>query len=269
MVPGTWVCMGWDGSTCSECLPVVTCRFSGLCAPRSRATDLGQGPHLRRDVRADSLRAPAPRAREKTHRQKRKMTMCKKKHLHMVFYIAPASAQIPQNHTRLLGTYRWYVVEQLLQANSTARRNQPCTKEQSTDTYVRADESSTTQASRQSRREPHHVVKHINLHLAVSSKRKKKSKAAGSNKTTTYKQQQQQQQQQQLAGDARRVDLYFQPQYHMGSLKNQIYIKTNKPNIWRQKKKKKTFKARQGHIKHVCKISGSYLSKTVWTLIGL
>ena len=31
-------------------------------------------------------------------------------------------------------------------------------------------------------------------------------------------------------------------------------------------KKNHLKKARQGHIKHVCKISGVYLSKTAWTL---
>ena len=43
------------------------------------------GPHLRRGVRAGSLRAPEPRAREKTlDRKRKKMPMCKKTHLYMV-----------------------------------------------------------------------------------------------------------------------------------------------------------------------------------------
>ena len=40
--------------------------------PRARTTDLGQGPHLRRGVRAGFLLAPEPKARETTRRRKRK-----------------------------------------------------------------------------------------------------------------------------------------------------------------------------------------------------
>ena len=46
---------------------------------RARATDLGQGPNLRRGVRAGSLRATKPRAREKTRGRKRKKRRCAKK----------------------------------------------------------------------------------------------------------------------------------------------------------------------------------------------
>ena len=54
-----------------------------LWTPRARATDLGQGPNLRRGVRAGSLRATEPRAREKTRgRKSKKMPMCKKKHIY-------------------------------------------------------------------------------------------------------------------------------------------------------------------------------------------
>ena len=42
--------------------------------------------------------------------------------------------------------------------------------------------------------------------------------------------------------------------------------KTQKP---KQKKNNHSLKARQGHIQHVCKIAGSWLSKTAWTLIGV
>ena len=42
-----------------------------LWTPRARATDLGQGRHLRRGVRAGSLHAPEPRARETTLGRKR------------------------------------------------------------------------------------------------------------------------------------------------------------------------------------------------------
>ena len=34
----------------------------------------------------------------------------------------------------------------------------------------------------------------------------------------------------------------------------------------KKKRKPHSLTVRQGHIKHVCKNSGSYLSKTVWTL---
>ena len=73
----TWVCIDLDGSTCSECLSVVTCDFE----PPEHATDLVQGPHLRRGVRAGSLRAPEPRAREKTCGRKRKKCPCAEKHI--------------------------------------------------------------------------------------------------------------------------------------------------------------------------------------------
>ena len=55
-----------------------------LWTPRARATDLGQGPHLRRGVRAGSLCAPEPRAREKTRGRKRKSaeSRCAKKHIY-------------------------------------------------------------------------------------------------------------------------------------------------------------------------------------------
>ena len=47
---------------------------------------------------------------------------------------------------------------------------------------------------------------------------------------------------------------------NVGSLKTQISPKTTKTQISdekNKKQKKKSLKARQGHIKHVCKISGS------------
>ena len=55
---------------------------------------------------------------------------------------------------------------------------------------------------------------------------------------------------------------------NVGSLKTQMSPqKYQNPNIWRKKKTKKhAYKVRQGHIEHVCKISGSYLSKAAWTL---
>ena len=55
-----------------------------LRTPRTRATDLGRGPRLRRGVRAGSLRAPEPRAREKTRGRRRKKCRCAKKtHLYI------------------------------------------------------------------------------------------------------------------------------------------------------------------------------------------
>ena len=87
--------MRLDGSTCSECLPVVTCQFSRLRTPRVCATDLGQGPHLRRGARAGSLRAPEPRAREKTRGRKRKKWHVQKiTHLikHLYRYVGHVSA---------------------------------------------------------------------------------------------------------------------------------------------------------------------------------
>ena len=60
---------------------------------------------------------------------------------------------------------------------------------------------------------------------------------------------------------------------NVGSLKTQISEKKHKtPNIWRKKQINKqtiyihSLKARQGYIKHVCKISES---KTAWTFVGV
>ena len=76
----TWVYMGLDGFTCSESLPVGTWHFE----PRARATDLGQGPNLT-PLRAGSLRATEPRARDKTRARKRKkIRSAKKTHLYIV-----------------------------------------------------------------------------------------------------------------------------------------------------------------------------------------
>ena len=56
-----------------------------LWTPRARVTDLGQGPNLRRGVRAGSLRATEPRTREKTRARKRKKCRsAKTTHLYIV-----------------------------------------------------------------------------------------------------------------------------------------------------------------------------------------
>ena len=44
--------------------------------------DLGQGPHLRHGVRAGYLRAPEPRAREKTRGWKKKNDDVQKQHIY-------------------------------------------------------------------------------------------------------------------------------------------------------------------------------------------
>ena len=62
-----------------------------LWTPRARATDVGQGPHLRRGVPAGSLRAMEPRAREKPRDQKRKKCRCAlKTHLCKVIQGSPS-----------------------------------------------------------------------------------------------------------------------------------------------------------------------------------
>ena len=71
----TWVFMGLDGSTCSECLPVVTCDFE----PQSTCHGPQPGPALApwcsggfpACPRAESKRKEGPRPEEK------KMTMSK------------------------------------------------------------------------------------------------------------------------------------------------------------------------------------------------
>ena len=56
--------------------------------PRVRATDLGQGPNLRRGVRAGSLRATEPRAREKTRgRESKNCRSAKKTRLYIVICV--------------------------------------------------------------------------------------------------------------------------------------------------------------------------------------
>ena len=58
-----------------------------LRTPRARATDLGQGPHLRRGVRTVSQHAPDTRAREKTRGRKRTKYRCgQKTHLYILIY---------------------------------------------------------------------------------------------------------------------------------------------------------------------------------------
>ena len=51
---------------------------------------------------------------------------------------------------------------------------------------------------------------------------------------------------------------------NVGSLEIQITQKNKNPNIWRKKKKKR--KSQSRGQPNVCSISGSYLSKTAWTL---
>ena len=63
-----WVLMGLDGSMCSNASPWLLSTLT----PRACATDLGQGPHVRRGVRACSLRVQEPRAKEQTRGRKRK-----------------------------------------------------------------------------------------------------------------------------------------------------------------------------------------------------
>ena len=67
------------------------------------------------------------------------------------------------------------------------------------------------------------------------------------------------------------TNVFFFLSGNLGSLKTQISQKIQNPNIWRKKKENKNShsqKARQGHIKHVCKISGSISQKRRghWTL---
>ena len=58
----------FDGNIAFPLSPVFVVYYSSAVRPPqrgdARATDLGQGPHLRRGVRAGSLRAPEPRARD-------------------------------------------------------------------------------------------------------------------------------------------------------------------------------------------------------------
>ena len=76
----TWVCMGLDGSTCSESLPERTCHFE----PHSTCHGPWLGPKLACGVRTGSLRATEPRARGKTRGRKRKRCRrAKKTHIYI------------------------------------------------------------------------------------------------------------------------------------------------------------------------------------------
>ena len=66
--------------------------------PRTRATDLGQGPNLRRGVRAGSLRATESTAREKTRGWKRKKCRSAKTHLYIVIHTPEYLSQFPCVH---------------------------------------------------------------------------------------------------------------------------------------------------------------------------
>ena len=67
------------GSSSAESGPVITCQISRLGTPRARATEPDRDPHLRRGVQAGLLRAPQPRAREKTSCRKSNLCITPKK----------------------------------------------------------------------------------------------------------------------------------------------------------------------------------------------
>ena len=76
------LCVGLRGPGWLYVLGMPPRGYLRLKTPRPRATDLGQGPHLRRGVRAGSLCALEPRAREKTRGRKRKNAQVPKKHIY-------------------------------------------------------------------------------------------------------------------------------------------------------------------------------------------
>ena len=64
------------GPSSAESNPWITCQFPRLWTPGARATQPARDPILRRGVQAVPLRAPQPRAREKTHGRRRKACKC-------------------------------------------------------------------------------------------------------------------------------------------------------------------------------------------------
>ena len=87
-----------------------------LWTPRARATDLGQGPHLRYNVRASSLRAPEPRAREKTHDRKGKKCRCANKtNVYLTSNIPGTRYQVLLHRSKaaLYRTWSWWNVVEL------------------------------------------------------------------------------------------------------------------------------------------------------------
>ena len=70
----TWVCMGLDGSTCSEYLPVVTCDFE----PPEHVPWTSVRAHTCAMVFGRATCVPRSREHEKRHAAgRKKMTMCK------------------------------------------------------------------------------------------------------------------------------------------------------------------------------------------------
>ena len=71
------------GSSSPEGNPVITWHISRLWTPRERATEPARDPNSRRGVQAGPLRAPQPRARDKTHGRRKKACKCPKKETHI------------------------------------------------------------------------------------------------------------------------------------------------------------------------------------------
>ena len=84
--------MGLVGYGSVESDPVITCQLAQLCTPRARATEPGRGQKLAPSVPALALRAPQPRAREKTRGQKRKAGRCAKKVTFIHIHVCPRLA---------------------------------------------------------------------------------------------------------------------------------------------------------------------------------
>ena len=80
------LCVGLHGPGWLYVLGMTACRYLRLWTPRARATDLGQGPHLCRGVRA----GPLSIARETTGGWKRKECRCAKKRLYIVIQGSPS-----------------------------------------------------------------------------------------------------------------------------------------------------------------------------------
>ena len=67
--------------------PVKKSQLARLRTPRASATEPGWGQHLRRVVPAAPLRAPQPRAREKTRGRKRRACQCAKNCISCIYML--------------------------------------------------------------------------------------------------------------------------------------------------------------------------------------
>ena len=100
-----WLTCGFSivflGSSSAQSNPVIACQISRLRMPRASATEPTRNPNLRRGVQAGPLRAPQPRAREKTNGRRRKACQGLFKKGQMPEIGIPPSDHATRRHTKV------------------------------------------------------------------------------------------------------------------------------------------------------------------------